>query len=95
MLQQDGDFVGWHYRSLDPEDWEVTESLCMKHWTKLSTTLVRCATGRVGAQFRNEVRERLQEPVPACGQGIRRTYQDSRDWVIPPCTGLRFMGVRS
>jgi aromatic-L-amino-acid/L-tryptophan decarboxylase len=73
--------------SLDPADWESYRKLAHEALDEAIDYLRNVRARRVWVPVPDNVKQRLQEPIPLEGQGIRKTYQDFRELVLPYATG--------
>jgi aromatic-L-amino-acid/L-tryptophan decarboxylase len=73
--------------SLDPTDWESYRKLAHEALDEAIDYIQNVRARPVWLPVPEDIKRRLQEPVPLDGQGIGKTYQDFRELVLPYVTG--------
>jgi aromatic-L-amino-acid/L-tryptophan decarboxylase len=72
---------------LDPKDWEAFRRLAHGALDDAIDYIRNVGSRPVWLPVPDAVKQRLQEPLPAQGLGIEKTYQDFRQLVLPYATG--------
>jgi aromatic-L-amino-acid/L-tryptophan decarboxylase len=74
-------------KTLDPEDWEHYRKLAQKALDEAIDYIKNVRNQPVWLPIPEDIKKRLQEPLPLHGQGIEKTYSDFQQLVFPYATG--------